>query len=68
MSTPLLNDADFIHSLRPTQREYFLLRESARHARLQSTLRDLSRGVGTVSELSGEAQAIVLHHSVASRK
>ena len=68
MRTPLLNDADFIRSLRPTQRDYFLLRESARHTRLQSTLRDLSRGLSTVSELSGETQVIVLDHSVASRR
>lgn len=68
MSAPFTCDAEFLRSLTPRQLKYALQRESARHARLQSTLRDLSRGLGTVSELSGEAQAIVLDHSVASRR
>lgn len=60
MSAALTNDGDFLRSLTPRQRAYFVRRESARQARLQSTLRDLSRGLGTVSELNGEAQAMLL--------
>ena len=60
MSAALTNDTDFLRSLTPRQRDYFVQRESARQIRLQSTLRDLARGLGTVSELNGEAQALLL--------
>lgn len=61
MSAPFSCDAEFLRSLTSRQYEYFLQRETARHARLQSTLRDLSHGLSTVSELSCEAQMIALN-------
>lgn len=65
MSALFTCDAEFLRSLTPRQSAYFLQRETARHVRLQSALRDLSHGLSTVSELSGEAQAIVLNQSLA---
>ena len=61
MST-LANDNDFLRSLAPHQRKYFLRRESALQARLQEVLRDLSRGFGAISQINGETQAIALNH------
>ena len=60
MSTSLANDNDFLRSLAPHQRKYFLQRESALHIRLQEVLRDLSRGFGAISQINGETQAVAL--------
>jgi len=67
MSAPFTCDAEFLRSITPRQREYFLRRESARHTRLETTLRDLSRGLSTVNELSNETLAMVLDYSVATQ-
>jgi hypothetical protein len=59
MNRPIGNDTDFIRSLTPRLRAYFLQREKERHNRLQDALRGLTRGLG-VGQLNGEAQGLAL--------
>ena len=56
----LKTDAEFVDSLTPHQSEYFLSRELSIQQRLQSALRELSRGLGTGSALSGEALGLTV--------
>lgn len=56
----LKTDAEFVKTLTPRQREYFLSRELSIQQRLQAALRELSRGFGTVNALSGEALGLAL--------
>ena len=60
MSGKIETDAQFLASLDRAQGRYFLSRERERQALLQASLRDLSRGLGAVGELNGEAQALLL--------
>jgi len=60
MSKSIKSDAEFILGLTTDQRDYFLRRESALQVRLQTALRDLSRGFGAVSALNGESQHLLL--------
>lgn len=64
MNKTIDTDADFLRSLTPRQRDWFLRREQARQGRLQDALRELSRGLGTLGELHGEALALVLGQAV----
>ena len=53
-------DMQFIASLDHAQKRYFLAREKERQELLQASVRDLSRGLGVIGVLNGEAQANLL--------
>lgn len=54
------SDQEFIRSLDPRQRIYFLEREAETASRLQASLAALARGVSVVSALNGEVLQNVL--------
>lgn len=53
--TKIRSTAEFMRSLSARQRQFFVERERELRRRLQASLLDLSRGLGQVSELHGEA-------------
>ncbi|RDI98938.1 hypothetical protein DVT68_10610 [Dyella solisilvae] len=57
MSTPLSTDAEFVRTLTPRQRDFYLRRQREQHVKLQAIIRDLSRALGAVSAIHGATQA-----------
>lgn len=57
----------FIRSLSPLQRQFFVARETAHQKVLQESLLALGRGLSVVSELNGESLAIMLNEPPSKR-
>ena len=66
--TLLCDDAGFVGTLTMRQRAYFYQRESRQQAALQSALRDLSRGLGTVNALNSQALTAISYISEAKTR
>ena len=60
MKTEIQTIHQFIKSLSPGQRRFFVQREADNQTRLQNGLREFGRGLGEISALNGDALAIVL--------
>ena len=60
MSQEFVTINQFLKSLDPRQRRYFLGREAQIQVRLQTGLRELGRGLSEVASLNGEALAVIL--------
>lgn len=54
------NDANFLRSLNPTQRAWFLQREREHGNHLQTCLRALAQAMSEVSALNGATLALLL--------
>ncbi len=52
----------FVSSLSVAQRLFFTTREKEIQARLQTSLRDLGRGISEVASINGESLQIVISH------
>jgi len=61
MAKPIEDIHQFIRSLDPRQRHFFVARETDHQKVLQESLLALGRGLSVVSELNGESLAIMLN-------
>ena len=61
MAKPIEDIHQYIRSLNPRQRDFFIARESQHQKVLQESLLALGRGLGVVSELNAESLAILLN-------
>jgi len=67
MAKPIEDIHQFIRSLDPRQRQFFVARETEHQKVLQESLLALGRGLSVVSELNGESLAIMLNEPNSNR-